>query len=326
LKNILVTGASGFVGSNLAAELCRLGFSVRVLVRPDSTAALLRGLDVEQRTGDILDKNSIYSAARGCDTVFHTAGVVAFWKGKKAEQYAVHVTGTRNVAEVCRDLGVEKLVHTSTVAAIGFRNDRVLIDEKTEYNWGTKNSYRHTKHLAELEVIKASRSGLNATIVNPAVIMGQGDANLHSGRLILEVKRGRLPAYVEGGVNIVGVNDVVYGHIAAAKNGRSGERYILGGENLTHKELLTIIAGVTGRRPPLIKIPRIILKSVASLLDLAGMITRREPPLTRDLASSMLYFHWYSIEKAREELGYNPGSAEKAIRDAYKWYSENGYL
>ncbi len=326
MKNILVTGASGFVGSNLAAELCRRGFTVRGLVRPNSDAALLRGLAVERRTGDILDKRSLYAAARGCDTVFHTAGIVAFWKGKRAEQYAVHVTGTRNVAEVCRELGVEKLVHTSTVAAIGFGNGRDLIDEKTEYNWGQKNSYRYTKHLAELEVLKAAGSGLNATIVNPAVIMGAGDANIHSGRLIFEMKRGRLPVYVEGGVNVVGVNDVVRGHIAAATRGRSAERYILGGENLTHKELLTTIAGVIGRRPPPIKIPRIILKSAASLFDLFGLVTRREPPLTSDLASSMLYFHWYSIEKARQELGYDPAPAETAIRDAYRWYSENGFL
>jgi dihydroflavonol-4-reductase len=262
----------------------------------------------------------------GCDIVFHTAALVTFWKRKRVEQFEVNVQGTKNVVETCFDLSIKKLIHISTIAALGYRTDGQLIDERTAYNWGARYSYRYTKYLAELEVLKGVEKGLNATIVNPSIIIGPRDINAHGGTIVREIKRGRIPFYPKGGMNIVSVHDIVGGMISAANVGRSGERYILGGVNLANKEIFKLAAKVLGGKAPKIKAPTWLLKTAAKVFDIFGDRTGIKPPFTSDLAAAVGLYNWYSIEKAKRELGYTPTSIENAIREAYEWYEENGML
>jgi len=326
VKNILVTGGTGFIGSNLVRELIRRGYNVRSFQRASSNDITLRGVEVEHVIGDIIDRDSLASAMRGCDTVFHTAALVTFWKRKRKEQFEVNVSGTKNIVDTCLETGIEKLVHTSSVAALGYRTDRGLIDESTAYNWGALYSYRYTKHLAELEILKGVDKGLNSSIINPSIIIGPRDINTHGGIILKDIKHGRIPSYVEGGMNIVSVHDVVAGEIAAALHGRNGERYILGGVNLTYREVFQLVAKILDGKPPKIKVPVWIVKFAGKVLDLVGDITHTQPPLTSDLTAAAGLYNWYSIEKAKRELGYNPTSIEDAIREAYEWYKENGMI
>jgi dihydroflavonol-4-reductase len=326
VKTVLVTGATGCIGSNLIIELLRLGYNVRAFHRTSSNTITLKDVNVECSLGDILNKESLHKAMVGCDTVFHTAALVTFWKNKRVEQLEVNVQGTKNVVETCLDLGIEKLVHISTIAALGYRTDNQLIDERTVYNWGTRYSYRYTKHLAELEVLKGVDKGLNATIINPSIIIGARDINAHGGTIVREIKRGRIPFYPKGGMNIVSVHDVVVGMISAANVGRSGERYILGGVNMTNKEVFELAAKVLDGKAPKLEAPTWLVKTTAKVFDIFGDITGIKPPLTSDLAAAVGLYNWYSIEKAKRELGYTPTSIENAIREAYEWYKENGII
>lgn len=326
MKTVLVTGATGCIGSNLIIELLRLGYNVRAFHRTSSNTITLKDVNVECSLGDILNKESLHKAMVGCDTVFHTAALVTFWKNKRVEQLEVNVQGTKNVVETCLDLGIEKLVHISTIAALGYRTDNQLIDERTVYNWGTRYSYRYTKHLAELEVLKGVDKGLNATIINPSIIIGARDINAHGGTIVREIKRGRIPFYPKGGMNIVSVHDVVVGMISAANVGRSGERYILGGVNMTNKEVFELAAKVLDGKAPKLEAPTWLVKTTAKVFDIFGDITGIKPPLTSDLAAAVGLYNWYSIEKAKRELGYTPTSIENAIREAYEWYKENGII
>jgi dihydroflavonol-4-reductase len=326
VNTILVTGATGCVGSNLIVELLKQGYHVKAFHRETSNQLTLEGLNVEHCIGDVRSPDSLCRAMRGCDTVFHAAGMVSFWKRKRDEQFAINVVGTRNVVDACLQLGVSKLVHTSSVAALGYRTDGELVDETTAYNWGQRIGYKYTKHLAELEVMKGISTGLNATLVNPSVIIGPRDVYIHGGQIVRDVKRGLIPAYIHGGMNVVRVHDIVAGHIAAAIRGRNGERYILGGINLTHKEVFCIAALIVGGRAPFIKIPAWFVKAIARSCDAIGEITRRQPWITSDLVSGAGMNNWYSIEKAQRELGYIPTSIETAMREAYEWYVEKKML
>jgi dihydroflavonol-4-reductase len=326
VKNILVTGATGCLGSNLIIELLRQGYSVRAFHRETSNTITLKGIDVEHIVGDILDRESLSKAIYGCDAVFHTAALVTFWKRRRREQFEINVQGTKNVVEICLELGIEKLVHTSSVAAVGYRTDRELIDENTLYNWGVKYSYRYTKHLSELEVLQGVKNGLNAVIVNPSIIIGPRDINAHGGTIVKSIKHNRIPVYVDGGINIVSVYDVIAGEIASALRGQNGERYILGGVNITHKDVFRLAANISDGQAPKIKVPTWLVKSAAKVLDLIGDITRIHPPLTSDLVAAAGLYNWYSIEKAKRELNYQPTSIEVAMKEAYKWYVENGLI
>ena len=326
MKKILVTGATGCIGSNLVLELLRQGYNVRVFHRASSNTLTLKDVHAEHVLGDILNKESLSKAMVGCDTVFHTAALVTFWKRERDEQFRVNVLGTRNIVETCLELGMKKLVHLSTIAALGYRTDGQLIDESTVYNWGTRHSYRYTKHLAELEVLKGVERGLNATIVNPSIIIGPRDINAHGGTIVREIKRGRIPLYPKGGMNIVSVHDIVGGIISAADAGRSGERYILGGFNMTNKEVFELAAKVLDGKAPKLEAPTWVVKTAAKVLDIFGDMTGIKPPLTPDLAAAVGLYNWYSIEKAKCELGYQPMSIEYAIKEAYFWYKDNGMI
>ncbi len=326
MKNVLVTGGNGFVGSNLAEELLRRGYSVRILRRESSDLRALQGIDVEHRIGDIRDKVSLAAAMKGCDTVFHTAAMVTFDRKRADEQRQVNVDGTRNVVEACLSLGVERLLHTSSVAAIGMPEKGELATEETPFNAKRDWGYKFSKFKAEEEVSKGVTQGLHAVLVNPSVIVGERDIYFHGGDIIRRVKRWQVPFYIEGGMNVVYVGDVVNGMISACEKGRRGERYILAGTNLTHEEIFKKTASLVGGLSPMAKLPLPALRGAAAVVESVSSFLGVQPMITPDLIAGAGRYNWYSIAKAEHELGYSSTPFETAILQAYAWYRENGLL
>ncbi len=327
MKNVLITGGTGFIGSNLAAELSRHGFNVRILRRTDSSLVNIGSLGVEQRIGDLRDPDSLRSAMRGCDTVFHTAAMVSFWKPARRLQYQINVRGTQNVVDACLKENVQRLIHTSSIAAIGHPADGQVADESTEFNWQeADNGYKNSKHMAEQEIRKGVAQGLDAVMVNPGVVIGPGDVHFNGGKLIRSVKKHQALFYISGGMNVVYVADVVAGHIGAARSGRKGERYILGGENLTHKQAFQITAEVVGGIVPRARMPIAVLKLGAKLFDAAGRIMNKQPLVTSELFSGAGLYNWYSSEKAQRELRYTITPFRDAVAKTYSWYCASHLL
>lgn len=326
MRNILVTGGTGCVGSNLAEELVRRGYDVRILRRVDSDLRALEDIPVTHHLGDIRDRDSLVRAMEGCDTVFHTAGLVSFRRDLAALQHEINVLGTRNVVEACLVSGVTRLVHTSSVAAIGYASDREPATEETPYNWGTRSGYRYTKFLAEQEIRNGIVRGLDAVIVNPAVIIGERDIRFHGGQILRDVRKGRVPFYIKGGMNVVYVGDVVRGEIQAALAGSVGERYILAGENLTHKEVFEKTAKVVGGRAPFAELPLPLLHLGAKAIERVSALLHIEPLITPDLVAGAGRHNWFSCEKAKRALGYQTTPFERAVEATYAWYVQHGFL
>lgn len=326
MNTVLVTGATGFLGRHLISRLIAGGNRVRAYARPGWKASGEPRAPVETIYGDIRDADMLARASRGCDTVFHTAAIVSFRSSGREELLDVNAGGTRAVVSACLRSGVGRLVHTSSVAAVGLRADGGLADETTEFNWPPSLTYRWSKHLAEQEVLGGISRGLNAVIVNPAVIIGPGDLYMHGGQLVRDAVRGRLVAYTRGGMNLVSVEDVADGHLRAAALGSSGSRYILGGVNLTHREAFEFVTGIVGGRRPMIGIPRWGVLAAAHAAELFAGVTGTSPLITPDLVAGAGTCQWFSIARARNELSYRPVSLEKSIHDAYIWYRERNLL
>jgi dihydroflavonol-4-reductase len=323
---ILVTGATGFVGSQVAAALVRRGDHVRVLRRKSSTLVALAGLDLEHCYGDILDSDAVRAAVNGCDAIFHVAALSSYWRAKAPDVYRVNVEGTRIVMDAALRAGVRRLVHTSSCAAIGLRRDGRPADETQPFDPRERRfAYAHSKYLAEQEVLKAVELGLPAVIVNPAVVIGPGDHNLISGSMIVEMARRPLPVAPPGGVCMTDVDAVTYGHLAAAERGRTGERYILGGENLTYKEITQIIAGVVGCKAPRWRIPSWIIPSAAAALDAMNYFVR-QPLISGDQLRLSAHNAFFDSSKAVAELAYPLIPFRNAAERAYQWYVDHGYL
>ncbi|HEX9614988.1 MAG TPA: SDR family oxidoreductase [Bacteroidota bacterium] len=327
MRTVLVTGATGFLGSNLTAALVRQGLHVRILRRASSELRALESADVEHRVGDVLDKQSVLNAVRGCDTVFHAAALVSYWKRQRAQLFATNVDGTRNVVEACLELGVGKLVHTSSVAAIGFPSGKAPADESTVFNWEPYDvGYRISKHRAEQEVLRGVKLGLPAVIVNPSVIIGERDIHFNGGQIVRDVYRKRLFYYVQGGISVAYVGDIVHGHLMAARQGRSGERYILSGENLTHKQLLSVTAEVVGGLKPAVKLPMWFAKGLAAVSETIGNVSNTKPWIARELVAGLDLICWFSCEKAKRELGYSVTPFRTAVQRTFEWYKRNSLL
>jgi dihydroflavonol-4-reductase len=328
MKNILVTGGTGFIGANLTRALVQRGYRVCIVRRETSPLVALDDVktDVEHCIGDVRNSDSLRRAVRGCDTVFHCAAMVTFEKAKADEQWEVNVIGTRTVVEACLAGGVERLVHTSSVAAIGYPPDGTLATEETPFNWARSWGYKFSKHKAEEEIHIGVKKGLNAVIVNPSVVVGERDIHFHGGDILRRVIKKQVPFYINGGMNVVYVGDVVRGHIAAAERGRTGERYILCGENLTHKEIFTRTARALGVRPPIAALPLPLLRVAAGAIELTSNLVGIEPMITRDMISGAGKRNWYSCEKAERELGYTYSSFDVAMHAAYAWYKCNNLL
>jgi dihydroflavonol-4-reductase len=327
MRNVLVTGGTGFIGSNLASALVQSGCKVRILRRPGSDCRALGSLDVDHALGDVRDRESLRSAIKGCDTVFHTAAIVSYWKRERPLMFDVNIEGTRNVVESCIELGVEKLIHTSSIAAVGFPENGRMADETNTFNWDRYDvGYRISKFEAEKEVLRGVARGLDAVMVNPSVVIGERDIHFHGGQLIRDIYRKKIFYSLSGGMNIVYVGDVVQGQILAAERGRSGERYILSGQNLTHKEIISTIAEVVGGIKPLFQMPLACVKLVAAVSEGIASGLGRRPWVTRELfAGSHLNYH-FSCRKAEAELGYTRTPFREAVEKSFAWYRSNKML
>jgi dihydroflavonol-4-reductase len=324
---VLVTGATGFVGSNLAAALAARGDRVRVLRRTTSQLKALGDVPVEYAVGDILDPDSLLVAMQGRELVFHVAAMSQYWRSSKETVYQVNVEGTRNVMRAALAAGVQRVVHTSSVAALGYPPRGSMADESqdfpSELRWWP---YGHSKHLAELEVQNAVERGLPAVIVNPTIIIGPRDVNFISGSLIRASARGQLWVVPPGGSNLIHVDDVVAGHLAAAEKGRVGERYILGGENLSHWNAAVTIAAVTGGARPRLVLPRWTLSPLARIIDTFNALSPWPPLVAGEQILLGGETFYVDNSKAVREFGLPQTPLRQAAEDAYLWYREHGLL
>lgn len=324
----LVTGATGFVGSAVALALAGAGHRVRVLVRPNSDQRNLAGLCVEVAEGSLEDVKSLARAVAGCRYVFHVAADYRLWVPDPAPMFRTNVEGTRDLLRGAISAGVERVVYTSSVATLGLVPEGAADEETSSSAEDMIGPYKRSKFAAE-EVIRrlVAESGLPAVVVNPSTPVGPRDVKpTPTGRLMIEAARGRMPGYMDTGLNIVHVDDVAAGHLAAAELGRVGERYILGGENMSLQQILSEVAQLVGGRPPHIRVPYTVAYPVAVGAEFIARATGREPFITVDgvrMARKRMYF---SSAKACRELGYRPRPAREAIGDAIAWFRANGYL
>ncbi|MFZ1082996.1 MAG: NAD-dependent epimerase/dehydratase family protein [Candidatus Kryptoniota bacterium] len=327
MQKVFVTGANGLIGSNLCHRLTKSDYEVIAMVRSKSNLLGLKGFTGKIVFGDILEEKSLAGLMDGSDFVFHTAGLVSFDNRRRDGLFRVNVEGTRNVMNTAVQVGVKKVVHTSSVAAIGIPATGNIADETMEYNRLKYNvAYSDSKHFGEIEVEKALERGLDAVIINPASIVGQRDVYLHFGVLLRILKGKKIVPYIPGGMCVVGVDDVVDGEIAALKSGRTGERYILGSENVSFKELFLKIGEVVGASAPNVYIPIWAARMAASLLEVLSNITGKPPVLTKAHVVSATPPHYFSFEKAKRELRFEPHPIMDAIRKSYKWYFENNLI
>lgn len=327
MTKAFVTGANGLIGSNLCHKLTELGYEVVGMVRAQSNLLGLKGFTGKIVFGDILQGNNLDSLMEGSDFVFHTAGLVSFDNRRRKELFRANVEGTRNVMNAALQVGVKKVVHTSSVAAIGIPQSGDIADETAEYNrFKYDVAYSDSKHFGEVEVEKTVQRGLVAVIVNPASIVGQRDVYFHFGVLLRILKGKKVVPYITGGMCVVGVDDVVDGEIAALKFGRTGERYILGSENISFKDLFSKIGEVVGASKPSVYVPIWTARAAASLLEILSNMTGRPPALTKAHVVSATLPHYFSFEKAKRELGFEPHPIMDAIRNAYEWYLENSLI
>lgn len=326
----LVTGGAGFVGSAVVHQLVRSGHRVRVLVRSTSDARNLKRLPLEMVTGDLTDTLSLQRAVTGCDFLFHVAADYRLWVPKPEEMYEINVQGTENMMKEALRAGVQKVVYTSSVATLKINNNGAATDENAAASLEDMiGHYKRSKFLAEAAVMRLiGRQGLPAVVVNPSAPVGPRDIKpTPTGRFIKDAAAGRMPAYVNTGLNIVHVDDVGKGHVLALKHGRIGERYILGGHNLKLKEILFEISNIAGCRAPRICLPHKLILTMALFLETwARFAFQKEPLVSLDEARMCRKQMFFSSKKAQRELGYTPRPAREALCDAVHWFRKNGYL
>jgi dihydroflavonol-4-reductase len=324
----LVTGATGLVGSAVVRALLQAGRHVRVLARSSSNKRNLANLAVEIAEGSLEDAASLARAVAGCRFVYHVAADYRIWVPDPAPMFRTNVTGSRDLLMAALGAGVERVVYTSSVATLGLVPGGCADETTPSRVEDMIGPYKRSKFEAE-EVARefARKRGLQVVIVNPSTPVGPGDVKpTPTGRLILEAARGQMPAFVDTGLNIVHVDDVAAGHLAAAERGRIGERYILGGENMSLAEILAAVSRRVGRRPPRLQLPHAVLFPVAFGAEVAARITRREPFVTLDGVRMSRKKMYFTSDKASRELGYKPRPASEAIADAVGWFKANGYL
>ncbi len=318
----LVTGATGCVGANIVEALLRGGYEVRAMRRKTSRLTALDGLEVELVIGDVLDEASLRQAMEGCDLVFHAAGISQYWRSDPRLIYHVNVEGTRRVLRAAMASGVDRLIYTSSAATLGLpTRPGEMLDEQHPFNIPPDLfPYAHSKHLAEEAVREAVAQGLDAVIVNPVAVIGQRDIGFVGGEILRTVKRGLGLVAPPGGMGVVSAYAVGLGHRLAAERGRTGERYLLNGENLSHRRLMEITAAIVGGRAPLLTLPKAVIPPLAWLAKQVNRL-RYDAPLVDEtqlrLSACDLRF---DASKARRELGFPPHTAEDAVREAWLWY------
>jgi dihydroflavonol-4-reductase len=325
----LVTGSTGFVGSHVTRQLVAAGHSVRVLVRPSSNLKGLEGLPVERAIGDLRDSLSLSRALNGVRTIFHVAADYRLWTANPDEMYASNVEGTRRLFEMAGEAGVERVVYTSTVATIAVpAHGGKLPSEDTRATLEQMiGHYKRSKFLAEVEAMRAAAAGLPVVIVNPTAPVGPGDWKpTPTGRIIVDFLNGRMPAYVDTGLNVVSVEDVAAGHLLAASKGRIGERYILGAMNMTLKQILQTLASITGRSAPRLRLPHAAALVAGYADEWIARLTGREPQIPVDGVKMSRHRMFVQSDKAERELGYKTSPVEDALRRSVHWYLEHGYV
>src|SRR6266446_1239923 len=331
----LVTGATGFLGSHVARVLVEQGAQLRLLVRPTSD---LRNLDdlknADRVVGDLREPASISKALSGCDVVFHVAADYRLWVRDPSEMYRSNVEGTRSLLEAARKQGARRVVYTSSVATMGFTsrvtsNNGNVADEQSPVGIADMiGHYKRSKFMAEQVAVDAARSGVDVVIVNPTTPVGERDIKpTPTGRIVLDFLKRKFPAYVETGLNLVDATECARGHIQALEKGRSGERYILGGENLTLKQILDRLAAITGLKSPTLKLPY-AFAFAAGVVDemVTGRLLGREPRATIDAVRMGRKMMFVSSAKAERELGWRTVPVEGALRRSVDWFRGNGYV
>ena len=323
----LVTGATGFVGGAVARALVRRGIDVRVMARSGSDLQNLRGLPHELVTGDLRDQASLRSALTGCSQLYHVAAHYALWAKDPSIFYDVNVIGTKNLLEAARDVGTERIVYCSTIGAIGLPPSGGLGTEETPVSLEQMaGHYKRSKYLAEQEVLKLARAGLPVVIVNPSAPVGAADVKpTPTGQIVVDFMKGRMPAYIETGLNIVDVDDVAAGHLLAMEKGRTGERYILGGKNLMLREVLEILSRLSGVKAPTIKLPRLAILPLAYLNLWVANMTGQPPRIPLEGVKMAKYKMHYDCSKAIRELGIPQTPPEVALEKAVRWFRDHHY-
>lgn len=325
----LVTGAAGFVGSHVARQLVGAGHAVRLLVRHNSNLRALEGLRAECVEGDLRDRISLERALKGVRRVFHVAADYRLWARNPKEIYESNVAGTRRLLELAAREGVERVIYTSTVATIAVPQlGDALPNEETNATLDQMiGHYKRSKFLAEEEAQKAAACGLPVVIVNPTTPVGPGDWKpTPTGRIIVDFLNGKMPAYVDTGLNLAPVEDVAAGHLLAAELGKTGERYILGGRNMTLREILEALSLITGRSAPRLKLPHAVALAAGYADEWIARLTGREPQIPVEGVRMSRHRMFVASDKAERQLGYRPGSVEAALECAVKWYEASGYV
>jgi dihydroflavonol-4-reductase len=324
---VLVSGANGFVGSAVCLALLRHGYAVRALARPTSDTASIDGLDVEIVRGDLLDPPTLKRAIDGCEGLFHVAADYRLWARDPNQIRMANVPGTRNILAAARAGGVARVVHTSSVATLGLHDDGTPADEDTPARYADMiGEYKRSNYLSDKLARRRARGGQDIVIVNPSAPVGPRDRKpTPTGQMILDAARGKMPAYVDTGLDIVHVDDVAEGHVLAYERGERGRRYILGGENMSWRAILSVIAELTGRRGPRLRLPPGVLLPVAHAAEAWARLGNRAPTLTvagLKLSRPKMYF---SSHRAEAELGYRARPTREALADAIQWFRDNGY-
>jgi dihydroflavonol-4-reductase len=329
-----VTGATGFLGSHVARVLAEQGAELRLLVRPNSNLRNLEGLNADRVIGDLRDPASIEKSLSGCHALFHVAADYRLWVRDPDEMYRANVEGTRSLLEAARKQGVRRIVYTSSVATMGFTSGSKtksgsLADESSPVSLADMiGHYKRSKFMAEQVAVKAARSGADVVVVNPTTPIGERDIKpTPTGRIVVDFLKRKFPAYVETGLNLVDATECARGHIQALEKGRSGERYILGGENLTLKQILDRLAAITGLPSPTVKLPYIFALA-AGVVDemVTSRILGREPRATIDTVRMGRKMMFVSSAKAERELGWRTVPVDGALRRSVEWFRANGYV
>src|ERR1700694_6192431 len=324
-----VTGATGFLGSHVARVLADQGADLRLLVRSTSNLRNLEGLKAETATGDLRDAGSLEKGMSGCDTVFHVAGDYRLWVRNPEEMYRSNVDGTRAILEAARKNGVRCVVYTSSVATIGFTGNGHPADEDSPVSLGDMiGHYKRSKFMAEQVALEAGRGGMHVVIVNPTTPVGEQDVKpTPTGRIVVDFLKRKFPAYVETGLNLVDVRECALGHTAALEKGKPGDRYILGGENLTLKQILDKLGKITGLPSPKVKLPYVFAFAAGEGDEaIKGRILNREHRATVDTGATGRKKMFASSGKAERDLGWKIVPVEGALRRAVEWFKSNGYV
>ena len=323
----LVTGASGFLGSHVARQLVARGDEVRVLLRASSTNRAIADLSLEYVTGDLRDPASLERAMKGVKRVFHVAADYRLWARRSREIYDSNVGGTKNLLSAAKRAGVEQLIYTSTVATIAVDRPQ-LPNEFTDANLKEMvGHYKRSKWIAEREALAAAKSGLPVIVAMPTTPVGPWDWKpTPTGKIILDFLNGKMPGYVETGLNFVGVEECAAGHLLLAEKGKIGERYLLGGENLTLKAMLDMLAKITGLRAPNLKIPHGLALGVAYANTVFSRLLGREPGIPIEGVKIARHMMFVDCSRAQRELGFKAGPVTAALERAVRWYDANGYI